>query len=113
MDRESIKLINEIEKELTRICKENDRCTTCNIKHFKEKCDIEYDLCMRTFIVQYLLGDNEDAANFYKEEFKNFKDMCTNTNCKHCEITKLKTKHKKLDADCVIIYFAIKLLKDV
>ena len=51
--------------------------------------------------------------NFYKEEFKNFKDMCTNTNCKHCEITKLKTKHKKLDADCVIIYFAIKLLKDV
>ena len=113
MDRESIKLINEIEKELTRICKENDRCTTCNIKHFKEKCDIECDLCMRTFIVQYLLGDNEDAANFYKEEFKNFKDMCTNTNCKHCEITKLKTKHKKLDADCVIIYFAIKLLKDV
>ena len=39
--------------------------------------------------------------------------MCTNTNCKHCEITKLKTKYKKLDADCVIIYFAIKLLKDV
>ena len=113
MDRKSIKLINEIEKELARICKENDRCTTCNIKHFKEKCDIECDLCMRTFIVQYLLGDNEDAANFYKEEFKNFKDMCTNTNCKHCEITKLKTKHKKLDADCVIIYFAIKLLKDV
>ena len=113
MDRESIKLINEIEKELTRICKENDCCTTCNIKHFKEKCDIECDLCMRTFIVQYLLGDNEDAANFYKKEFKNFKDMCTNTNCKHCEITKLKTKHKKLDADCVIIYFALKLLKDV
>ena len=113
MDKESIKLMNEIKKELDRICKENDRCTTCNIKHFKEKCDIECDLCMRTFIVQYLLGDNEDAANFYKEEFKNFKDMCTNTNCKHCEITKLKTKHKKLDADCVIIYFAIKLLKDV
>ena len=113
MDKESIMLINKMAKELTRICKENDRCTTCNIKHFKEKCDIECDLCMRTFIVQYLLGDNEDAANFYKEEFKNFKDMCTNTNCKHCEITKLKTKHKKLDADCVIIYFAIKLLKDV
>ena len=113
MDRESIKLINEIEKELARICKENDRCTTCNVKRFKEKCGIKCDLCMRTFIVQYLLGDNEDAANFYKEEFKNFKDMCTNTNCKHCEITKLKTKHKKLDADCVIIYFAIKLLKDV
>ena len=113
MDRESIILLNEITEELNRICKENDRCTTCNIKHFKEKCDIECDLCMRTFIVQYLLGDNEDAANFYKEEFKNFKDMCTNTNCKHCEITKLKTKHKKLDADCVIIYFAIKLLKDV
>ena len=113
MDKESIKLMNEIEKELNRICKENDRCTTCNIKHFKEKCDIKCDLCMRTFIAQYLLGDNEDAANFYKEEFKNFKDMCTNTNCKHCEISKLKTKHKKLDADCVIIYFAIKLLKDV
>ena len=113
MDRESIILLNEITEKLNRICKENDRCTTCNIKHFKEKCDIECDLCMRTFIVQYLLGDNEDAANFYKEEFKNFKDMCTNTNCKHCEITKLKTKHKKLDADCVIIYFAIKLLKDV
>ena len=113
MDKESIRLLNEIAEELDRICKENDRCTTCNIKHFKEKCDIECDLCMRTFIVQYLLGDNEDAANFYKEEFKNFKDMCTNTNCKHCEITKLKTKHKKLDADCVIIYFAIKLLKDV
>ena len=113
MDKESIKLMNEIEKELNRICKENDRCTTCNIKHFKEKYDIECDLCMRTFIAQYLLGDNEDAANFYKEEFKNFKDMCTNTNCKHCEISKLKTKHKKLDADCVIIYFAIKLLKDV
>ena len=113
MDRESIILLNEITEKLNRICKENDRCTTCNIKHFKEKCDIECDLCMRTFIVQYLLGDNEDAANFYKEEFKNFKDMCTNTNCKHCEITKLKTKHKKLDADCVIIYFALKLLKDV
>ena len=113
MDRESIILLNEITEKLNRICKENDRCTTCNIKHFKEKCDIECDLCMRTFIVQYLLGDNEDAANFYKEEFKNFKDMCTNPNCKHCEITKLKTKHKKLDADCVIIYFAIKLLKDV
>ena len=113
MDKESIKIMNEIKKELDRICKENDRCTTCNIKHFKEKYDIKCDLCMRTFIVQYLLGDNEDAANFYKEEFKNFKDMCTNTNCKHCEITKLKTKHKKLDADCVIIYFAIKLLKDV
>ena len=113
MDKESIRLLNEIAEELDRICKENDRCTTCNIKHFKEKCDIKCDLCMRTFIVQYLLGDNEDAANFYKEEFKNFKDMCTNTNCKHCEITKLKTKHKKLDADCVIIYFAIKLLKDV
>ena len=113
MDKESIMLINKMAKELTRICKENDRCTTCNVKRFKEKCGIKCDLCMRTFIVQYLLGDNEDAANFYKEEFKNFKDMCTNTNCKHCEITKLKTKHKKLDADCVIIYFAIKLLKDV
>ena len=113
MDKESIRILNEITEKLNRICKENDRCTTCNIKHFKEKCDIECDLCMRTFIAQYLLGDNEDAANFYKEEFKNFKDMCTNTNCKHCEITKLKTKHKKLDADCVIIYFAIKLLKDV
>ena len=113
MDKESIMLINKMAKELTRICKENDRCTTCNVKRFKEKCGIKCDLCMRTFIVQYLLGDNEDAANFYKEEFKNFKDMCTNTNCKHCEITKLKTKHKKLDADCVIIYFALKLLKDV
>ena len=113
MDRESIILLNEITEKLNRICKENDRCTTCNVKRFKEKCGIKCDLCMRTFIVQYLLGDNEDAANFYKEEFKNFKDMCTNTNCKHCEITKLKTKHKKLDADCVIIYFAIKLLKDV
>ena len=55
MDKESIKLMNEIEKELNRICKENNRCTTCNIKHFKEKCDIKCDLCMRTFIVQYLL----------------------------------------------------------
>lgn len=113
MDRESIKLINEIEKELTRICKENDRCTTCNIKHFKEKCDIEYDLCMRTFIVQYLLGDNEDAANFYKKEFKNFKDMCEHTSCKHCEVSKTRDRYKKLDVDCVIIYFALKLLKDV
>lgn len=113
MDKESIKLINEIEKELACICKENDRCTTCNIKHFKEKYDIKCDLCMRTFMAQYLLGDNEDAANFYKEEFKNFKDMCTNTNCKHCEVSKIKNKHKKLDADCVIIYFALKLLKDV
>ena len=113
MDKESIKLMNEIKKELDRICKENDRCTTCNIKHFKEKYDIKCDLCMRTFIVQYLLGDNKDAANFYKEEFKNFKDMCTNTNCKHCEITKIRNKHNKIDTDCVIIYFAIKLLKDV
>ena len=113
MDKESIRLLNEIAEELDRICKENDRCTTCNIKHFKEKYDIECDLCMRTFIAQYLLGDNEDAANFYKNEIENFRDMCTNTNCKHCEITKLKTKHKKLDADCVIIYFAVKLLKDV
>ena len=113
MDKESIKLMNEIKKELTRICKENDRCTTCNVKRFKEKCGIKCDLCMRTFMAQYLLGDNEDAANFYKEEFKNFKDMCNNTRCKDCEISKLKTKHKKLDADCVIIYFAIKLLKDV
>ena len=113
MDKESIRILNEITEELNRICKENDRCTTCNIKHFKERYDIECDLCMRTFIAQYLLGDNENAANFYKEEFKNFKDMCKNTNCKNCEITKLKIKHKKIDTDCVIIYFALKLLKDV
>ena len=113
MDRESIILLNEITEKLNRICKENDRCTTCNIKHFKEKCDIECDLCMRTFIVQYLLGDNEDAANFYKEEFKNFKDMCENTSCKDCEVAKIRIKHKKIDADCVILYFAMKLLKDV
>lgn len=113
MDRESIRLLNEITEELNRTCKENDRCTTCNIKHFKEKYDIECDLCMRTFIVQCLLGDNEDAANFYKEEFKNFKDMCKNTSCKNCEVAKIRDKHKKIDADCVILYFAIKLLKDV
>ena len=113
MNRESIILLNEITEKLNRICKENDRCTTCNIKHFKEKCDIECDLCMRTFIVQYLLGDNEDAANFYKEEFKNFKDMCKNTSCKNCEVARIRNESKKIDTDCVIIYFAIKLLKDV
>ena len=113
MDRESIILLNEITEKLNRICKENDRCTTCNIKHFKEKYDIECDLCMRTFIVQYLLGDNEDTANFYKEEFKNFKDMCENTSCKNCEVARIRNESKKIDADCVIIYFAIKLLKDV
>ena len=113
MDKESIKLLNEIAEELDRICKENDRCTTCNIKHFKEKYDIECDLCMRTFIAQYLLGDNENAANFYKEEIENFRDMCEHTSCKNCEITKIKNKLKKIDADCVVFYFAIKLLKDV
>ena len=113
MDKESIMLINKMAKELTRICKENDRCTTCNIKHFKEKYDIKCDLCMRTFIVQYLLGDNKDAANFYKEEFKNFKDMCENTSCKNCEVARIRNESKKIDADCVILYFAIKLLKDV
>ena len=113
MDKESIRLLNEIIEELNRICKENDRCTTCNIKHFKEKYDIECDLCMRTFIAQYLLGDNENAANFYKEEIENFRDMCEHTSCKNCEITKIKNKLKKIDADCVVFYFAIKLLKDV
>ena len=109
MDRESIKLLNEITEELDRICKENDRCTTCNIKHFKEKYDIECDLCMRTFIVQYLLGDNEDAANFYKEEIKNVKDMYKNTSGKNCQVTRIKNESKKIDTDCVIIYFATKL----
>ena len=113
MDRESIILLNEITEKLNRICKENNCCTTCNIKHFKEKYGIKCDLCMRTFIAQYLLGDNEDAANFYKNEFKNFKDMCNNTRCKDCEISKLKTKYKELDTDCVIMYFALKLLKNV
>ena len=113
MDRESIILLNEITEKLNRICKENDRCTTCNVKRFKEKCGIKYDLCMRTFMAQYLLGDNKDAANFYKEEFKNFKDMCNNTRCKDCEISKLKTKHKELNIDSAVVYFAIKLLKDV
>ena len=113
MDRESIILLNEITEELNRICKENDRCTTCNVKRFKEKCGIKCDLCMRTFMAQYLLGDNENAANFYKEEFKNFKYMCEHTNCKDCEIAKIRNKHNKIDTDCVILYFAIKLLKDV
>ena len=113
MDKESIRILNEITEKLNRICKENDRCTTCNVKRFKEKCGIKCDLCMRTFMAQYLLGDNEDAANFYKEEFKNFKDMCSNTRCKDCEISKLKTKHKELNIDCAVVYFAIKLLKDV
>ena len=113
MDKESIRLLNEITEELDCICKENDRCTTCNIKHFKEKYDIECDLCMRTFIAQYLLGDNEDAANFYKNEIENFRDMCEHTSCKNCEISKLKTKYKELDTDCVIMYFALKLLKNV
>ena len=113
MDKESIKIMNEIKKELDRICKENDRCTTCNIKHFKEKYDIKCDLCMRTFIAQYLLGDNEDAANFYKNEIENFRNMCEHTNCKDCEVARIRNESKKIDADCVIIYFAIKLLKDV
>ena len=113
MDKESIRLLNEIAEELDRICKENDRCTTCNIKHFKERYDIECDLCMRTFIAQYLLGDNEDAANFYKNEIESFRDMCEHTNCKNCEVAKTKYKHKEIDGDCVVLYFAIKLLKDV
>ena len=113
MDKESIRLLNEITEELDRICKENDRCTTCNIKHFKERYDIECDLCMRTFIAQYLLGDNEDAANFYKNEIESFRDMCKYTSCKDCEIAKIRNKHNKIDTDCVILYFAIKLLKDV
>lgn len=113
MDKESIRLLNEITEELDRICKENDRCTTCNIKHFKERYDIECDLCMRTFIAQYLLGDNEDAANFYKNEIESFRDMCEHTSCKNCEVAKTKYKHKEIDGDCVVLYFAIKLLKDV
>ena len=113
MDRESIILLNEITEELNRICKENDCCATCNIKRFKEKYDIECDLCMRTFIAQYLLGDNEDAANFYKNEIESFRDMCKHTSCKDCEVAKIRIKHKKIDADCVILYFAMKLLKDV
>ena len=43
MDKESIRLLNETTEELDRICKENDRCTTCNIKHLKERYDIECD----------------------------------------------------------------------
>ena len=113
MDKESIRLLNKITEELDRICKENDRCTTCNIKHFKERYDIECDLCMRTFIAQYLLGDNEDTANFYKNEIENFRDMCEHTRCKNCEVAKTKDKHKEIDVDCVVLYFAIKLLKDV
>ena len=113
MDNESIEILLEIKEKLDHICYGSKTCSNCCVREFEKKYNAQCNSCIHIYIVQYLLGDNEDAANFYKEEFKNFKDMCTNTNCKHCEITKLKTKHKKLDADCVIIYFAIKLLKDV
>ena len=87
MDRESIILLNEITEELNRICKENDCCATCNIKRFKEKYDIECDLCMRTFIAQYLLGDKTYKAQegivvnaygeFVRDLTREEKDACT------------------------------------
>ena len=114
MDNESIEILLEMKKELDRICENIETCSTCRVKKFEKKYDTQCNSCIHIYMIQYLLGDNEDAADFYKEEVKRFINMCRKTKCKECEITKLKNKHDELkNFDCIVVYFALKLLKDI
>ena len=114
MDNESIEILLKIKEKLNHICYGSETCSTCRIKKFEKKYDTQCNSCIHIYMIQHLLGDNEDAADFYKEEIKRFINMCRKTKCKECEITKLKIKHDELKKlDCVVTYFALKLLKDV
>ena len=114
MDNESIEILLEIKEKLDHICYGSKTCSNCCVREFEKKYNAQCNSCIHIYIVQFLLGDNENTADFYKKEVIRFINMCRETKCKECNITKLKIKYDELKKfDCTVIYFALRLLRDI
>ena len=114
LDQESINHILASRKEVKKICEEHNICAACPIGKFETVYGLEHEECRSVHIAEYLLGSNNDAAEFYKTQYKEFRDMCVGKGCNECKIKRTKDKYEELGfVECLELYIAIKLLKDV
>ena len=115
LDQESINHILASRKEAKKICNEYNICTECPIRKFEIIGDIDHDDCYSINITRFLLGDNVNATEFYKTQYIEFRDMCIGRGCDTCKIKKTKDRYyKELGyVECLELYIAVKLLKDV
>ena len=98
-----------------KICNEYNICTECPIRKFEIIGDIDHEDCYSINITRFLLGDNVNATEFYKTQYIEFRDMCLGRKCDTCKIKKTKDKYYKKFGyiECLELYIAVKLLKDV
>ena len=115
LDQESIDHILASRKEVKKICKTHNVCATCPIGKFEAIYGLKPNECNSVHIVEYLLGSNDYAAEFYKTQYNEFRDMCLGRECDTCIIKKTKDKYyKELGyVECSELYIAVKLLKDI
>ena len=114
LDQESIDLIVASRKQVRKTCKDHNVCATCPVTKFEIIGDIDHNDCYSINITRLLLGDNVNATEFYKTQYREFGNMCIGRGCNECKIKKIKNKYEELsDAECLELYIAIKLLKDV
>ena len=115
LDQESINHILASRKEVKKICNEHNVCVACPIGKFETIHDLEHNECNSIHIVEHLLGSSDYAAEFYKTQYNEFRDMCLGRKCDTCIIKKTKDKYyKELGyVECLELYIAVKLLKDV
>ena len=116
LDKESIIYILKARKEKNDLCSIYDNCNKCSIEKFRAKYNIDHNCCLSTYIVKYLLGDNDATAEFFKNQYLEFREMCSVSSCtvEMCKIKRVKGKCRDLEnIKCLALYIAIKLLKDV
>ena len=114
LDQESVDLIVTLRKQVRKTCKDYNVCAECPVIKFEIIGDIDHNDCYSIYITRYLLGDNVNAAKFYKVQYREFRNMCTRRGCDDCKIKKIKNKYKELsNSECLELYIAVNLLKDV
>ena len=114
LDQESVDLVVTLRKQVRKTCKDHNVCATCPVVKFEISGDIDHNDCYSINITRYLLGDNVNATEFYNTQYREFKNMCIGKECNDCEIKKIKNKYEELNnAECLELYIAVNLLKDV
>ena len=95
LDQESINHILASRKEVKEICKTHNVCATCPIGKFEAIYGLKPNECNSVHIVEHLLGSNDYAAEFYKTQYNEFRDMCLGRKCDTCIIKKTKDRCHK------------------
>lgn len=115
MNQEDKDIIIKLKNQISNICDEfaDDNCNGCIVNAFIKKYKIDEDMryCNSIYIIIHLLGINDNAAEFFVQQYELWSRIIIHMSCRSCENNRISLDYMVISCfDCFLIH---QLFKEV